>query len=147
MQQPAILAGFLLGAWMFLKKEKFTHCEHSVELRELSALQRIEYMEYAAANQINDDGEIEPMKYISALNRMDIKLNAMLVAMATVSPEKMEDPTEMQVLQHSIMRAWPSDALGKAGKLVMALSGMLPPEPAPGESPDGTPGEHDAGKF
>ncbi|WP_395754828.1 phage tail assembly chaperone G [Edwardsiella ictaluri] len=141
------MAGFLLGVGMFLKQEKFTHCSHSVELRELSALQRIEYMEYAAANQIHDDSEIEPMKYIAALNRMDIKLNSMLVAMATVSPEKMEDPTEMQVLQHSIMREWPSDALGKAGKSVMALSGMLPPEPAPGESPDEPSGERDAGKF
>ncbi|WP_369114931.1 phage tail assembly chaperone G [Edwardsiella tarda] len=143
---PANWRVFLWGDLMFLKRGMFTHDGNTIELRELSALQRIEYLEYAAANQVTGDDGTDPMTYIAAANKLDIKLNALIVAMATIPIEKATDQDAVMEMQHVVMGSWSSSALVAAARLIMKLSGMLSPEPIENHG-DVDSEELDAGKF
>lgn len=139
------MAGFFIGGDMFLKKDKFTHNGETIELRELSALQRIEYLEYAADNQVADHDSTDPMVYIAAINKLDIKLSALVVSMSTLPLDKATDRDALMAMHQQVMTSWPAEALTEAGKKVMALSGLLS-DPSSAEEGDDDPSEYDAGK-
>lgn len=70
---------------MFLKKDEFTHNGASVPITELSALQRITYLEYLAAEEkalsaISDDVDDQTMS--AGLVSMSIRAGARLIALS-----------------------------------------------------------------
>lgn len=70
---------------MFLKKDEFTHNGATVTITELSALQRITYLEYLAAEEkalsaISDDVDDQTMS--AGLVSMSIRAGARLIALS-----------------------------------------------------------------
>ncbi|MBL1729244.1 phage minor tail protein G, partial [Klebsiella pneumoniae] len=70
---------------MFLKKDEFTHNGATVPITELSALQRITYLEYLAAEEkalsaISDD--VDDQKMSAGLVSMSIRAGARLIALS-----------------------------------------------------------------
>ncbi|EHY0215236.1 phage minor tail protein G [Salmonella enterica] len=113
---------------MFLKKDTLTYGDASVELYELSGLQRIEYLEYIQQRTAQYDRETkestEEARRVAFL-RMGIDINAWLVSRSlqngdqTRSTEKTSD---------NIAALWSYEALGKGADMVLSLSGMTPPD-------------------
>lgn len=110
---------------MLLKNTPFTYAGHTVVLRELSALQRIDYLKYAAAHQV-DEAQDDTLTYLAAVHRIDTQLNALLLAMSIIDEVDRENSTAVLALQTQLMASWPLTGLQAAGQAVMQLSDMLP---------------------
>ncbi|WP_058911143.1 phage tail assembly chaperone G [Entomohabitans teleogrylli] len=126
---------------MFLKSELFSHNDSEVTLYELSALQRIEHLEYLAELERIDSDDM------SATIGATIRASALLVAMSLWHglENKAQCLSEVQAqvtsLQEEVMNHWPLTAIAEADLRVKTLSGMIAPvetsetivEMAPGE--------------
>ena len=113
---------------MFLKKEKFTWQTESLTIFELSALQRIEYITFMAAEEkavsADSDG-ISDQEMTARLIGSNIRCGARLIAMSLWH----NDPagTDVEKLYQQVLSGWPPEAIGKAEMQVKLLSGMLFP--------------------
>lgn len=112
---------------MLLKNTPFTYAGHTVVLRELSALQRVDYLKYAAAHQV-DETQDDTLAYLAAVHRVDTQLNALLLAMSTIDEVDRENGEAVLALQSHLMANWPLAGLQAGGQAVMQLSEMLPPD-------------------
>ncbi|WP_373641962.1 phage minor tail protein G [Klebsiella quasipneumoniae subsp. similipneumoniae] len=113
---------------MFLKKDEFTHNGATVPITELSALQRITYLEYLAAEEkalsaISDD--VDDQKMAAGLVSMSIRTGARLIALSLWHNDP-KGPSEEE-LHQQVMSTWPPEAIGKAEMQIKLLSGMLAP--------------------
>ncbi|HGX9730382.1 phage minor tail protein G [Klebsiella pneumoniae] len=113
---------------MFLKKDEFTHNGATVTITELSALQRITYLEYLAAEEkalsaISDDVDDQTMS--AGLVSMSIRAGARLIALSLWHNDP-KGPSEEE-LHQQVMSTWPAEAIGKAEMQIKLLSGMLAP--------------------
>ena len=113
---------------MFLKKEKFTWQKESLTIFELSALQRIEYITFMAAEEkaVNADSDgISDQEMTARLIGSNIRCGARLIAMSLWH----NDPagTDVEKLYQQVLSGWPPEAIGKAEMQVKLLSGMLFP--------------------
>ncbi|ELC3360918.1 phage minor tail protein G [Escherichia coli] len=113
---------------MFLKKEKFTWQTESLTIFELSALQRIEYITFMAAEEkavsADSDG-ISDQEMTARLIGSNIRCGARLIAMSLWH----NDPagTDVETLYQQVLSGWPPEAIGKAEMEIKLLSGMLVP--------------------
>lgn len=112
----------------FLKKEEFEHNGVRTQISELSALQRISYLEYLAREEKDlsvDVDELSEQEVNARLINMDIRTGALLIALSLWHNDP-SGPSEEE-LQQQVLRSWPPEAIGKAQIQIQLLSGMLPP--------------------
>ncbi|EMD1658821.1 phage tail assembly chaperone G [Pluralibacter gergoviae] len=112
----------------FLKKEEFEHNGVRTQISELSALQRISYLEYLAREEKDlsvDVDELSEQEVNARLINMDISTGALLIALSLWHNDP-SGPSEEE-LQQQVLRSWPPEAIGKAQIQIQLLSGMLPP--------------------
>lgn len=119
----------------FLKTEPFTHNGNTIQLFELSGLQRIEYLQYLVADEKTlpkDEGEegYLPLRVSSNLRR-----GARLIALSLWQGDTSKD---VDTLHHEVLSGWPPGMIGAGELFVKTLSDMIPapsPEPDSGENP------------
>lgn len=115
---------------MFLKKDTLTYGDASVELYELSGLQRIEYLEYIQQRTAQYDREAEESAATEeerrvAFLRMGVDINAWLVSRSLQNGDQTQDAGRNS---DNIASLWSYEALGKGADMVLSLSGMTPPD-------------------
>ncbi|ECK6867053.1 phage minor tail protein G [Salmonella enterica] len=113
---------------MFLKKDTFNYGEASVEMYELSGLQRVEYLEYIQQRTAQYDREAEKSTEKEnrvAFLRMGIDINAWLVSCSLRNGAQAQDAV---ITSDNIASLWSYEALGKGADMVLSLSGMSPPD-------------------
>lgn len=113
---------------MFLKKDTFNYGEASVEMYELSGLQRVEYLEYIQQRTAQYDREAEKSTEEEsrvAFLRMGIDINAWLVSRSLRNGAQAQDAV---ITSDNIASLWSYEALGKGADMVLSLSGMSPPD-------------------
>ncbi|EAY3781602.1 phage minor tail protein G [Salmonella enterica subsp. enterica serovar Irumu] len=109
---------------MFLKKEMFTYDDQTVELKELSGLQRMDYLEFVSAQTAEFDARDKTQPetaHQTAFLRMGMGINAWLVSRSLWNTDQTQD---VEVLYSQVCATWSYDALGLAAERVLALSGM-----------------------
>ncbi|EGS3356138.1 phage minor tail protein G [Salmonella enterica] len=114
---------------MFLKKDTLTYGDASVELYELSGLQRVEYLEYIQQRTAQYDRETEESTEEArrvAFLRMGIDINTWLVSRSLQNGNETQDPAKTS---DNIAALWSYEALGEGADMVLSLSGMAPPDP------------------
>ncbi|EAT0258247.1 phage minor tail protein G [Salmonella enterica] len=114
---------------MFLKKDTLTYGDASVDLYELSGLQRVEYLEYIQQRTAQYDRETEKSTEEArrvAFLRMGIDINAWLVSRSLQNGNETQDTTKTS---DNIASLWSYEALGEGADMVLSLSGMAPPDP------------------
>ncbi|EAX1227395.1 phage tail assembly chaperone G [Salmonella enterica] len=113
---------------MFLKKDTLTYGDASVELHELSGLQRVEYLEYIQQRTAQYDEETadagEEERRVAFL-RMGIDINAWLVSRSLQNGDQTRDTGKTS---DNIAALWSYEALGKGADMVLSLSGMSLPD-------------------
>ncbi|EDO5624134.1 TPA: phage minor tail protein G [Salmonella enterica subsp. enterica serovar Grumpensis] len=113
---------------MFLKKDTLTYGDASVDLYELSGLQRVEYLEYIQQRTAQHDRETEESTEEErrvAFLRMGIDINAWLVSRSLQNGDQTRDTGKTS---DNIAALWSYEALGKGADMVLSLSGMTPPD-------------------
>ncbi|WP_370559648.1 hypothetical protein NMD70_08620 [Edwardsiella tarda] len=124
---------------MQLKHDTFCYGDEQLVLRELTALQHVEYLRYAAAHPPPDaDAGLSGMAYLAEMNNLNCQINALLVAMSLASNAPTQTAEERAESQQQLMATWPAQLLAEAAQRVLALSQLLdegPPEEA-SERPD-----------
>ncbi|MCQ1632884.1 phage minor tail protein G [Escherichia coli] len=109
---------------MFLKKEMFNYGGQTVELSELSGLQRMDYLAFVQQRTAAFDaqeGELPETERQIAFLRMGMDINAWLVSRSLWNAEQSQD---VEVLYSSVRMTWSYDALGMGAGMVLSLSGM-----------------------
>ncbi len=113
---------------MFLKKDTLNYDDASVELHELSGLQRVEYLEYIQQRTAQYDEETadagEEERRVAFL-RMGIDINAWLVSRSLQNGDQTRDTGKTS---DNIAALWSYEALGKGADMVLSLSGMSLPD-------------------
>lgn len=111
---------------MFLKKEVFTFNGHSLDIYELSALQRIEILEWLAGEEKLHEqsaaGKSEEDK-VAHLLGFNIRASARITAMSLWHSSDKSKTVDQ--LQQEILETWPVEAIGKSDSQVKVLSGMV----------------------
>lgn len=113
---------------MFLKKEPFNYLGESTTLNELSALQRIEYLEFLAAEEKtlgHESDSISDQEMTARLVGSNIRCGARVIALSLWHNDH-AGPDE-EALYQQVLKGWPPEAIGKAEMQVKLLSGMLVP--------------------
>lgn len=110
---------------MFLKKEPYGP-DGQLMLYELSALQRIEYLEYLDGMEVTDPVDDNPgMKQLAAFARRQAMVNAWLISRSMINAEPEKTEEELSQYQMKILRSWSLDALSEGAAKVLTLSGMV----------------------
>ncbi|HEE9786903.1 TPA: phage minor tail protein G [Enterobacter soli] len=122
---------------MFLKSELLESNGSSVTLFQLSALQRIEHLEYLKQMEAIEGGDIQ------AAVTLTVKSGAFLVAMSLWHGHPLKGSqgenaaAEVARIQDEVLQTWPTELVAEAEFKVKLLSGMIAPvtdDPAePGE--------------
>ncbi|HAF8818509.1 TPA: phage minor tail protein G [Salmonella enterica] len=123
---------------MFLKSEEFSYSGESVMLYELSALQRVEYLEFIQKRTAEHDAlpedttkEARSVAYL----KMGVEINAWLVSRSLFNGSSGHDSAstgggegnssrDVETLHQCLSEQWSYEALGKGADVVLALSGM-----------------------
>ncbi|EAA6923683.1 phage minor tail protein G [Salmonella enterica] len=112
---------------MFLKKDTLNYGDASVELHELSGLQRVEYLEYIQQRTAQYDEETadagEEERRVAFL-RMGVDINAWLVSRSLWNSDQTQD---IDNLSSHTVSLWSYEALGQGADMVLLLSGMTAP--------------------
>ncbi|EBU8197778.1 phage minor tail protein G [Salmonella enterica subsp. enterica serovar Sandiego] len=112
---------------MFLKKDTLNYGDASVELHELSGLQRVEYLEYIQQRTAQYDEETadagEEERRVAFL-RMGVDINAWLVSHSLWNSDQTQD---LDNLSSHTASLWSYEALGQGADMVLLLSGMTAP--------------------
>lgn len=122
---------------MFLKKEEFTFNGGSITVSELSALQRIELLEYLAKEDKAQKSvaENEPEEVQAAgLVGFNIRAGARVVAMSIWHGT--DKTASVDELHQQVLETWPVEAIGKADMQVKLLSGMIIPVTSDQDEPE-----------
>ncbi|EOV0285014.1 phage minor tail protein G [Salmonella enterica] len=127
---------------MFLKKDTLSYGGASVELYELSGLQRVEYLEYIQQRTAQYDEEVadvdEEDRRVAFL-RMGVDINAWLISRSLWNSDQTQD---IDSLSGNIASLWSYEALGQGADMVLLLSGMTAPntdsdtDPEEADSPE-----------
>lgn len=122
---------------MFLKSELLESNGSSITLFQLSALQRIEHLEYLKQMEAIEGGDIQ------AAVTLTVKSGAFLVAMSLWHGHPLKGSqgenaaAEVAKIQDEVLQTWPTELVAEAEFKVKLLSGMIAPvtdDPAePGE--------------
>lgn len=112
---------------MFLKSELLESNGSSVTLFQLSALQRIEHLEYLKQMEAVEGGDIQ------AAVTLTVKSGAYLVAMSLWHCHSLKGSqgdnaaAEVAKIQDEVMQTWPAELIAEAEYKVKLLSGMIAP--------------------
>lgn len=112
---------------MFLKSELLESNGSSVTLFQLSALQRIEHLEYLKQMEAVEGGDIQ------AAVTLTVKSGAYLVAMSLWHGHSLKGSqgdnaaAEVAKIQDEVMQTWPAELIAEAEYKVKLLSGMIAP--------------------
>ncbi|EEI9430608.1 phage minor tail protein G [Salmonella enterica] len=110
---------------MFLKKDTLNYGDGSVELYELSGLQRIEYLEFirkrTAKYDTDMEGATETDKRVAYI-QMTLEINAWLVSRALLNSDLAQDA---DALYQSVQAQWSYEALSAGAEMVLTLSGLV----------------------
>lgn len=112
-----------------LKKGEFTFRDITLELSELSALQRINYLEFLSKSEKwlpNLEDSLSEYETSRLLLRLDIETGALLVGMSLWHQNRKGPRPEE--LAETIIEEWPPEAIREAELMIKRLSNMLPPE-------------------
>ncbi|ECD9466809.1 phage minor tail protein G [Salmonella enterica subsp. diarizonae] len=112
---------------MFLKKDTLNYGDASVELHELSGLQRVEYLEYIQQRTAQYDEEtagVSEEERRVAFLRMGVDINAWLVSRSLWNGDQAQNIDD---LSGHIASLWSYEALGQGADMVLLLSGMTAP--------------------
>ncbi|MXF06686.1 phage tail assembly chaperone G [Escherichia coli] len=109
---------------MFLKKEMFNYGGQTVELSELSGLQRMDYLTFVqqqttAFDAVKEDQPVAERQI--AFLRMGTDINAWLVSRSLWNADQSQD---VESLYSTVRVTWSYEALGLAGERILVLSGM-----------------------
>lgn len=111
----------------FLKSEPFTYNGSTIQLFELSGLQRIEHLQYLAKEDKSlpkDEGDED---YLTARVSSNLRVGARLIAMSLWQGDTSKD---VDSLHHEVLSGWPPGMIGAGELFVKTLSDMIPvPEP------------------
>lgn len=127
---------------MFLKKDTLSYGDASVDLYELSGLQRVEYLEYIqqrTAKYDEETAEATEEDRRVAFVRMGVDINAWLVSRSLWNGDQTKD---IENLSGHIASLWSYEALGQGADMVLLLSGMTAPntdsdtDPEEADSPE-----------
>ncbi len=110
----------------YLKSDLFEYGEEKIKLYELSALQRIEHLQFIAGAEKELPEDADQKTLYPLLVEQNIRLGARLVAMSLWQADP--DKCSVDQLQQDILSGWPISMIGAADKFVKALSDMLPEE-------------------
>ncbi|EHA0048238.1 phage minor tail protein G [Salmonella enterica] len=109
---------------MFLKKDAFNYGETSVDLYELSGLQRVEYLEFlqkrTAKYDADMNGATETDKRVAYM-QMALEINAWLVSRSLFNGDTTQ---AVEALYQSIQTTWSYEALDSGAEMVLVLSGL-----------------------
>ncbi|EFH5041763.1 phage tail assembly chaperone G [Enterobacter roggenkampii] len=116
----------------FLKSEPFTYNGSTIQLFELSGLQRIEHLQYLAKEDKSlpkDEGDED---YLTSRVSSNLRVGARLIAMSLWQGDTSKD---IDSLHHEVLSGWPPGMIGAGELFVKTLSDMIPvpqlvPEPA-----------------
>ncbi|EJW6229423.1 phage tail assembly chaperone G [Escherichia coli] len=112
---------------MFLKSELLESNGSSVTLFQLSALQRIEHLEYLKQMEAVEGGDIQTAVTLT------VKSGAYLVAMSLWHGHSLKGSqgdnaaAEVTKIQDEVMQTWPAELIAEAEYKVKLLSGMISP--------------------
>ena len=115
----------------FLKSEPFTYNGSTIQLFELSGLQRIEHLQYLAKEDKSlpkDEGDED---YLTSRVSSNLRVGARLIAMSLWQGDTSKD---IDSLHHEVLSGWPPGMIGAGELFVKTLSDMIPvpqlvPEP------------------
>ncbi|EEC0687321.1 phage minor tail protein G [Salmonella enterica subsp. enterica] len=109
---------------MFLKKDTLTYGDASVDLYELSGLQRVEYLEFiqkrTAKYDADMDGATETDKRVAYM-QMAMEINAWLISRSLFNGDTTQ---EVDALYQSIQTTWSYEAQDSGAEVVLTLSGL-----------------------
>lgn len=111
---------------MYLKSEPLEFGGHTVPLYELSALQRIEHLQYMAEEEKKLPADADDNTLYPLLVARNIRVGARVVAMSLWQGD-MEGP-DVDTLHKQVMSTWSPEMIGSAEYLIKKLSDMIPPE-------------------
>lgn len=115
----------------FLKSGLFEYGEQTITLYELSALQRIEHLQYIASAVRALPADADEETLYPLLVEQDIRQGARIVAMSLWHADPVNSNVEQ--LHQDVLSGWPITMIGAADRFVKSLSDMLPAEQ---EQPD-----------
>lgn len=107
----------------FLKSEPFTYNGSTIQLFELSGLQRIEHLQYLAQEEKSlpkdegDEGDL-PARVIS-----NIRIGARVIAMSLWQGDTSKNVDD---LHREVLSGWPPGMIGAGELVVKNLSDMIP---------------------
>jgi len=113
---------------MFLKTELLEHNGSSVTLYQLSALQRIEHLEYLKELEAVEEGDFQ-----TAIT-LTVKNGAYLVALSLWHGHALKGTlpegasAEVMKIQDEVLQTWPTELIAEADLKVKLLSGMIEPQ-------------------
>ncbi|ALZ96988.1 phage tail assembly chaperone G [Leclercia adecarboxylata] len=117
----------------FLKSEPFIFNGNTIELFELSALQRIEHLQYLALDEKSLPKDEGDEGYLPLRVASNIRRGARLIAMSLWQGDTSK---HVDALQDEVLSGWSPAMIGAGEQFVKKLSDMLPlqdPEQARGE--------------
>ena len=111
---------------MFLKSELLESNGSSVTLFQLSALQRIEHLEYLKQLEAVEEGDFQ------AAITLTVMSGAYLVAMSLWHDHALKGSggnaaADVAKIQDEVMQSWPTELIAEAEYKVKLLSGMIAP--------------------
>jgi len=121
----------------FLKSEPFIFNGNTIELFELSALQRIEHLQYLALDEKSLPKDEEDESYLPLRVASNIRRGARLIAMSLWQGDTSK---HVDALHDEVLSGWSPAMIGAGEQFVKKLSDMLPlqdPEQASGEENTG----------
>lgn len=123
----------------YLKSGLFEYGEEGIALYELSALQRIEYLQFIVQTEKELPPDADENTLYPLLVEQNIRLGARVVAMSLW--QAAPAASNVDQLHQEVLSGWPIDMIGAADRFVKSLSGMLPAEQ---DKPDVVDGQGEA---
>lgn len=112
----------------FLKSEPFTYNGSTIQLFELSGLQRIEHLQYLAKEDKSLPKDESDEDYLTSRVSSNLRVGARLIAMSLWQGDTSKD---IDSLHHEVLSGWPPGMIGAGELFVKTLSDMIPvPESA-----------------
>ncbi len=111
----------------FLKSEPFIYNGNTIQLFELSGLQRIEHLQYLAQEDKSLPKDEGDEGYLPARVISNIRVGARMIAMSLWQGDTSKNVDD---LQQEVLSGWPPAMIGAGEVVVKTLSDMIPvPDP------------------
>lgn len=120
----------------FLKSEPFTYNGSTIQLFELSGLQRIEYLQYLAKEEKTLPKDEGDEGYLPLRVCSNLRSGAMVIALSLWQGDTSK---EIDSLHYEVLSGWPPGMIGAGELFVKTLSDMIPvSEPVPADEEKST---------